>query len=240
MQVDLSNFVLLLQMQQVDLESLQIKRKLDKLPQKQAILDVRNKIKAVEEKSNQVEAMCSSAETRLKRVGEEDSSLVEKQHRIQKEIEEVSGDYRSVEARAKELNGCLKRRETLETQLESVTKELEKVKTVQTQVVQALDRLKQQEAVLVDSYIKEGGALKESAARLDAESARLSAAVPSDLLEIYRKVAARSAGVAVTRLQGSSCGACRTVIEPGRLADMKQQGNVGFCPCCGRLLILEQ
>lgn len=239
MQVDFSNFALLLQMQQVDLESLQIKRKLDNLPQKQAILGVRNKMKAVAEKSNQVETMRASVETRLKRVEEEDSSLVEKQRRIQKEIEEVSGDYRSVEARTKKLNGCLKRRETLEVQLENAAEELEKVKAVQKQVDQALNQLKQQEATLMDSYIKEGGALKEAVARLDAESARLSAAVPSDLLETYRKVAARSAGVALARLQGSSCGACRTAIEPGRLADMKQQGNVDFCPCCGRLLILE-
>ena len=61
----------------------------------------------------------------------------------------------------------------------------------------------------------------------------------ADLLDAYKKTAARTGGVAVGRLQGSNCGVCRMAIEGGRLIDMKGQGNVAPCPQCGRLLILE-
>ena len=87
--------------------------------------------------------------------------------------------------------------------------------------------------------MREGGALKDALFRNEAERASLASFLPKGLLASYEKIAARTGGVAVGRLQGESCGACRMAIEGGRLIDMKGQGNVGVCPQCGRLLVLE-
>ena len=80
---------------------------------------------------------------------------------------------------------------------------------------------------------------QDALARIEAERAMLASSLPADLLDAYKKTAARTGGVAVGRLQGSNCGVCRMAIEGGRLIDMKGQGNVAPCPQCGRLLILE-
>ena len=95
------------------------------------------------------------------------------------------------------------------------------------------------EAEATAAFVKEGGALKDALARIEAERAMLASSLPADLLDAYKKTAARTGGVAVGRLQGSNCGVCRMAIEGGRLIDMKGQGNVAPCPQCGRLLILE-
>lgn len=149
------------------------------------------------------------------------------------------GDYRGVEARTKELNGFAKRRNTLEADLTAVGDELAKIEGVQAQVASALESLERQEAEATAAFVKEGGALKDALARIEAERAMLASSLPADLLDAYKKTAARTGGVAVGRLQGSNCGVCRMAIEGGRLIDMKGQGNVAPCPQCGRLLILE-
>ena len=93
--------------------------------------------------------------------------------------------------------------------------------------------------LLGDSVDDSRAFAQDALARIEAERAMLASSLPADLLDAYKKTAARTGGVAVGRLQGSNCGVCRMAIEGGRLIDMKGQGNVAPCPQCGRLLILE-
>lgn len=239
MHVDTDDLATLLKMQHLDLEAMQSKKKLEALPQRAVILEARSKKKAIEQKRAQLDALHAKADAQLARIGDEDASLAEKQRQVQGEIDAVRGDYRGVEARTKELNGFAKRRNTLEAELTAIGDELAKIEGVQAQVAAALAGLERQEAEATATFVKEGGALKDTVARIDAERAMLASSLPSELLDAYEKTAARTGGVAVGRLQGSNCGVCRMAIEGGRLIDMKGQGNVAPCPQCGRLLILE-
>ena len=144
-----------------------------------------------------------------------------------------------MESRPTELHGYSQSRNPLEVDLSGVGVDLEKIEGVQAQVASALESLERQEAEATAAFVKEGGALKDALARIEAERAMLASSLPADLLDAYKKTAARTGGVAVGRLQGSNCGVCRMAIEGGRLIDMKGQGNVAPCPQCGRLLILE-
>ena len=126
-----------------------------------------------------------------------------------------------------------------EAELDRLGAELAKIEEVESQVTSALAAVERQEAEATAAFVKEGGALKDALARIEAERAMLASSLPADLLDAYKKTAARTGGVAVGRLQGSNCGVCRMAIEGGRLIDMKGQGNVAPCPQCGRLLILE-
>ena len=236
MHVDTGDLATLLKLQHIDLEILRANKRLEELPQRKAILEARTKRKAVEQKRAQLDALRADVERRLSNVGEEDAALAEKQRRAQAEIDEARGDYRSVEARSKELDGFARRRDELEARLSAIGEELEKVEGVQAQVASDLDA---EERAATESFVREGGALKDALFRNEAERASLASFLPKELLASYEKIAARTGGVAVGRLQGESCGACRMAIEGGRLIDMKGQGNVGVCPQCGRLLVLE-
>lgn len=239
MRIDTDDLATLLQMQHIDLEILRARKKLEGLPQRKAILDARSKKKAIEQKSAQLEALRAEAERKLATIGDEDASLSDKQRRVQGEIDAARGDYRGVEARSKELNGFAKRRNTLEAELTAVGEELSKIEGVQAQVAQMLAGIEAEEQKATSSFVKEGGGLKDSIARCEAERAMLASSLPKELLDAYEKTAARTGGVAVGRLQGGSCGVCRMAIEGGRLIDMRRTGNVAPCPQCGRLLILE-
>ena len=216
------------------------KKKLEELPQRAVILEARSKKKAIEQKRAQLDALHAKADAQLSRIDDEDRSLSEKQRQVQSEIDAVRGDYRGVEARTKELNGFAKRRNTLEADLTAVGDELAKIEGVQAQVASALESLERQEAEATAAFVKEGGALKDALARIEAERAMLASSLPADLLDAYKKTAARTGGVAVGRLQGSNCGVCRMAIEGGRLIDMKGQGNVAPLPHCERLLYLKE
>ena len=239
MHADTDDLATLLKMQHIDLEIMRANKKLQELPQRAAILEARTKRRGIEQKRAQLEALHADADARLARISDEDGALVEKQRRVQEEIDATRGGYRDVEARAKELNGFAKRRNTLEGGLSAVGEELSRIEGVQAQVQQILGDLDEREARATESFVKEGGSLKQELARHEAERARLAASLPAGLLAAYEKTASRTGGVAVGRLQGGSCGVCRMAIEGGRLIDMKAQGNLAACPQCGRLLIIE-
>lgn len=239
MHVDTDDLATLFQLQHVDLEALHAKKKLEALPQRKIILEMRAKKKTINQKREQLDALHAEADAKLSRIGEEDAKLADKQHKVQAEIDSVRGDYRSVESRTKELSGFAKRRAVLEGELNAVGDELAKIEGIQAQVAQALATINEHERDATTSFVTEGGALKDSMARAEAQRAMLVSSVPKELMATYETTAARAGGVAIGRLLDSSCGVCRMEITHGRLIDMKAHGNVSTCPQCGRLLILE-
>lgn len=232
------DLAVLLNLQQVDMELLRTNKELAELPQRQAIVALRGKMRAIEENRDKVAELRKDTERKLSRVSDEDEALARKQRDVQAAIEESRADYRSVEARTKELNGLAKRRAALEEELDKLGGELAKIGVLETRVNDAYDEVARQEAAQVASFQKEGGALKTAAARLGAQRNALSQLVPASLLAEYEKAAKRSGGVAVARLVDARCGACRAVIDGGRLIELKNQAPLGTCPYCKRLLIV--
>ena len=60
----------------------------------------------------------------------------------------------------------------------------------------------------------------------------------TELRDTYHRTAARTGGVAVGLLTEGRCGVCRTVIDGGRLIDLKAEAPLGTCPHCKRLLVV--
>ena len=143
---DLTN---LLRMQQIDLDLMKAKKKLEELPQRAAILAARQKKRAIEQKRDQVAEMRAQAEAKASKLEAEDAELAEKQRRVQETIDGSRGDYRNVEAHSKELGGFAKRRNTLEEELTKLGEELAKIEGVQGQVSRALAELEKQEAAAI-------------------------------------------------------------------------------------------
>ena len=238
MQANRDDLATLLQLQQIDMGIARVNKELSELPQRKVIVAAREKRRAIEQKRDKVAALKKEAEAQLSRVGDEDASLADKQRAAQEAVDKAQGNYRNVEARTKEMNGFAKRRATLEAELDRLGAELAKIEEVESQVTSALAAVERQEAEATASFQKQGGALKNDEARLQAQRSHLAAQLPQDLLATYEKTAARSGGVAVARLLDGKCGACRPVIQGGRLIDLKAQAPLGVCPACKRLLIV--
>ena len=232
---DLTN---LLRMQQIDLDLMKAKKKLEELPQRATILAARQKKRTIEQKRDQVAEMRARAEGMAAKLEAEDAELAEKQRRVQEAIDGSLGNYRNVEAHTKELNGFAKRRNALEVELTRLSEELAKIEGVQSQVSQALAEVDKQEAAAIVSFQREGGALQAEIARMSADREGMSAELSPELRDTYNRTASRTGGVAVGLLTEGRCGVCRTVIDGGRLIDLKAEAPLGTCPHCKRLLVV--
>lgn len=228
----------LLQMQQIDLELLKAKKKLEALPQRATILAARQTKRTIEQKHNQVVVLRQDAEKEVAKLEAEDARLVEKQRRVQESIDNSRGDYRNIESHTKELNGFAKRRNTLEEDLTKLGEKLSKIEAVEAQAARALADIEKQENAAIASFQKEGGTLQNGIARAKAERESLAAALPPELREVYDQAALRCGGVAVGRLMDGQCSVCRVAIEGGRLIDLQSQAPLGTCPHCKRLLVV--
>ena len=157
---------------------------------------------------------------------------------MQEAIDGSLGNYRNVEAHTKELNGFAKRRNALEVELTRLGEELAKIEGVQSQVSQALAEVDKQEAAAIVSFQREGGALQAEIVRMSADREGMSAELSPELRDTYNRTASRTGGVAVGLLTEGRCGVCRTVIDGGRLIDLKAEAPLGTCPHCKRLLVV--
>lgn len=230
----------LLRMQQLDVQARRTEKELEALPQRKAILEARAKRRKIQEKDDQVSALLARADEKLAKLTAEDDDLAQKQAKIQAEIDDVKGDFRSVQARTKELSGLSRRRETLEGEMSAADAEITKINAVKSQIALALGELDAQESAATEVFVAEGGKLKGQAAAIRAEREQMAQTVSADVLDIFDRTAKSTGGVPLSLLaEGETCGACRGAIDHGRIVDMRGRGNIGACPNCGRLLVLD-
>lgn len=228
----------LIDLQNLDREILQLNKELANLPQKQVVLQARQKLAALTKKKEQVLAIKKNTEAKFIRATEEDEHLAEKERATQEAINELKGDYRSVESRTKELSGFAKRRSTLAEEIDSLDAELKKVEGVESQVNQLLSQVEAEEQKALASYQAEGGAIREKTIQKQSKRALIAKQISPDALSVYEKTASRCGGVALGKLTDGHCSVCRSVIEGGRLIDLQHQAPLGVCPNCKRLLII--
>lgn len=225
-------------MQSLDLGIMRVKKKLDDLPQRQRIVDLRAKKAALKEKEGQVLEMRRLAERDLSRIHDEDERLVQKQRSVQEKIDAAQGDYRSVEAHTKELGGIAKRRNTLECDLVPLDEKLGEIGKVAAQIEQALSQVDAQEGKAIASFQQEGGSLMGETAQAQKARDALYDSIGPELQKLYDKKRESSGGIAVARLEGASCSVCRTVFEEGKLLHVQGEAPLSECPNCKRILVV--
>ena len=139
MRIDSEVLAAFLHMQELDVQIIRAEKQLQELPERKAVADAMAKRRAVAAKAEQVEKLAAKAEDKLARITEEDDGLAGKARRIQDEIEQAQGDFRTVDARTKELTGVQERRDALEEDMRAVDAELEKIKAVRAQIAAAME-----------------------------------------------------------------------------------------------------
>ena len=228
----------LFEMQGIDLEIKRLTKELDELPQRGIIMAAREKKAAIAAQQEKVAEVKRATTRKLTRIDDEDASLAKKEAGVQAAIDAAHGDFRNVEARTKELAGIVRRRGTIAEDRAVVAAELDKVAAIEAQITQALDEIAAKEQQAIDSFQKQGGDLKLSIAKLEAQRGQVEGRVDVDLARAYDRIVARAGGVAIGVLDGNRCGVCRVPIDGGRLIDLRSQAPLGTCPSCKRLLVI--
>jgi len=239
MQVEKKALNTLLLLQEIDLELLRTQKKLDELPQRKMILSLREKKAAIDIKRVQVAEMKKEIEKAISLLDDEDERLVLKQDAVQTKINEAQGDYRAIESFTRELGGVSKRRNTLESEKAPLDEKLSQIQEVLIQATDAYNKVVAQETEVVASFKNEGGVLTNQVARLQAEHEKAIKVLGSPLADNYEKILKRQGGIAVSRLTGSMCSVCRSVVEEGKLLKIKSEAPLSECPFCKRLMVVE-
>ncbi len=229
----------LLEIQQLDLNIMKAKKARVELPQRIEVMRLRKKREEIREKLEQVQGLQKRAEGELTSVEDEDRSLSERQERAQEIIDASGSDYRKVESHSKEMAGAARRREALAQKILEITEQVDKIKGIAGQLEGAIAASEAEEAKLRASFEDEDKALADEVRELSGKRAELAASLPPEILKLYEKTAEKVGGVAVGRMVDDTCGVCRTLIDGGRLIELKASAPLGTCPACKRLLVIE-
>lgn len=240
MQATETDIAALLEMQEAQRAAAVSQRKLDELPQKRAIADIRQQKAQMLKKKVQVQDMLDGAEEAFGKAFAEDEQLAAKQAEAEEGVKEASGDFRAVEARSKALNGVVKRRRTLADELVRLEAQVEKIKPVLAQLIEVLAALDSKEHASIVSYQEEGRALQSVILQAQKTRERLAPTVSPEALSAFEQAKKACGAIAVARLEGDSCSACRTTIDHGRLLQVRAEAPLSHCPNCRRLLVVEE
>jgi uncharacterized protein len=80
--------------------------------------------------------------------------------------------------------------------------------------------------------------LRQESARLSAERDAVAATIPSDLRELFQRVA-KLRGAAVAEAKDGTCQLCHMKLRPQMFMDLKRNEQIVQCPACSRILYFE-
>lgn len=227
----------LLAMQECDLEIARAEKRLDELPEKRSILEVRAKEREIGALKAKAELLEHKLQAELKAHQDEISSLTDKLAGEQAKLMETN-DHRQVQALTREMDGLKRRRDKIENESLALMERVEKATGQIAKVDEALAALAAKEAGLIAAFQDHGGEIQAEVANTRAKRDALAAHLPAELLERYETVRAAKGGVAVGRLSGDACTACRMELPAERVADLEAGPEIGTCPQCRRMIVV--
>lgn len=239
MDVEAKDIELLLDLQECDLRIMKAKRMREELPQRNRMAAVKKKQAEFDAKREQVVALLDKATEELSKIETEDASLADKQQRAQELIDAAGSDFRSVESHSKEMGGFAKRRDLLAQKSGEIGARIQQAQAVKEKIDGGLARLEAEADAIRASFAEDDGKLRAQLSELEAARESITSNLDPNALAVYTKTATRTGGVAIGKLNDNTCGVCRSLIEGGRLIELRAAAPLGFCPSCKRLLVVE-
>jgi predicted nucleic acid-binding Zn-ribbon protein len=227
----------LLELQAIDLELLRSGKRLEELPEKRAILEVRAKQRDVGVLRQKADLLIAKLQGDLKAHQDEISSLGTKIDEEQTKVMQTT-DHRAVASITREMDGLKRRRDKLEMESLQIMERIDKAKSQAGTIDDALAQLAEKEAGLVAQFKSVGGALQKHIAEQEAKRTTVAKKLPTDLVARYDAARESKGGVGVGELEGDTCTACRMVLPAERLRELNAGPEIGSCPQCRRLIVV--
>lgn len=228
----------LLELQDIDVEIMRANKRLETLPEKQAILGVRAKQREVATMRDKAQMLVHKLDAELKARQDEITMLAEKIGVEQAKIMETT-DHRQVNALTREMDGLKRRVDKLEMESLQYMERLDKAKVQVKTIEDALGKFSEKEAELIEHYKTAGGALQKEIGRLESRRKAAAKNVSEELLKRYEAARVSKGGIGVGRLDGESCTACRMSLPAERVRDLSNGDDIGTCPQCRRIIVVR-
>jgi hypothetical protein len=225
----------LIRLQRADSELRRVEAELGEVPRRRAALEA-----ALAEERGRLDGARSSLADSQKARRQHEAELMD----LEAKRSRYKGQLMDVKTN-KEYTAMLHEIETVEREIRSredlVLAEMEKAESMSVEVKREEQAFKAAE----EHHRGEARMLNDRAESLRAESGRLTAerdaiaaTVPSDLLELFQRVA-RLRGVAVAEAREGMCEACHLKLRPQMFVDLKRNEDIAQCPGCNRILFYE-
>jgi predicted nucleic acid-binding Zn-ribbon protein len=225
-----------------DLDIARSERALDALPEKQAILRLRHRLKEIEAVLEQAEAYRRKAEALVSRKQDEAASVAEKIDAEQAKV--LSGmvtNPKELQNLTREIAALDRRKSALEHEALGLMEKAEAAIAQVEKVRVALEEGHAKEVELIDRFREKGGELQREIERLKAERSLLVSKLPKTLVERYDSVRSAKHGIGVGVLQPDGlCSACRTQLPASRAQDIESGPEIAECPNCRRVLVVRK
>lgn len=230
----------LLSLSEQDLGIVRAEKRLDEIPEKRAILELRKRIREIDSLRVKAKAYVDEAQHVVKRDEDEIAALDAKIEAEQVKI--LSGDVtnpKEVQNLSRELDALKRRKDKLENTTIGVMEKVEDGQAQVAKVDEAIAKAHAKEVQLITSFREKGGALQREIAAMKARRDAVAAALPKDLIERYEHAREAKHGVGVGVLQGGMCSACRVQLPAERVQALEVGPDIAVCPDCKRLLVVR-
>jgi uncharacterized protein len=228
----------LLELQALDLEILRSTKKLDELPEKRAILQMRAKQRDVQALRGKADLLVAKLNRDLKAHQDEVATLTEKIDGEQAKVMATT-DHRAVASITREMDGLKRRRDKVEMESLQLMERIEKAQGQTATIDEALAQMAGKEADLVAQFKSVGGAIQNHLAKQEAKRSKVAKSLPAELLKRYETSRESKGGVGVGELDGDACTACRMVLPAERVRALIGGPEIGTCPQCRRLIVVH-
>ena len=228
---------LLLELQAHDLELLRSAKKLEDLPEKRAILEVRAKQRDVTTLRGKADLLVAKLQSDLKAHQDEITMLTDKIDVEQQKVMATT-DHRAVTSITREMDGLKRRRDKLEIESLQIMERIDKAVAQTATIDEALTQIAEKEATLVAQFRSVGGALQTHIAQEEKKRASAAKKLPTELLKRYETLRESRGGVGVGELDGETCTACRMVLPAERVRELANGPEIGTCPQCRRMIVV--
>lgn len=230
----------LLSLSEQDLGIVRAEKRLEEMPEKRAILELRKRIREFEAVRAKAQSYVDEARRVLGRDEDEIATLSAKIESEQSKI--ISGEVtnpKELQALSRELDALKRRKDKLENTTIGVMEKLETGQAQVAKVDEAITRAHDKEAEMIVDFQTKGAELQHEIAAMKAKREALTGALPADLLDRYEHARSTRHGVAVGILQGDMCSACRMDLPAERVQALEAGPDIGECPSCKRILIVH-
>jgi uncharacterized protein len=231
----------LLSLQEHDLLIARTQRRLDELPEKVRILELRHKIADVAKLRERTNELVTKLSHQIHKIEDEVSITTVKMDDEQAKL--VSGAVTSPKELANistEIDLLRRKRDKFEEDLMGLMERREVAQTQVAKIDEALAKAGDDEHKLVEHFQKAGGDILAEIEKLKRKRTKLAKDVDPDVLARYEKIRETRHGIAAGRLEGEMCGCCRTTLPAVTVQSMRVPGTIGECPNCRRLLVVVE
>lgn len=213
-------------------------KKFNDLPLHSEMKDLEKKLFELRQKSKQIESMKKEADNRAEKLQNEDDDLLSREEAVQKSIDNAAGDFRNLEVRTKELDSISSRRKRLEEMLLKVTQEQDKVSQIDKKLKHGISEIETLFQDKTNEFDNLKLALRSKIESNNTKRNDILSKLNNDLVRLYEDSSNKVGTVVLSSIEDDKCSICKTMIDEGRIIDMRNNGNIALCPHCGRIIIL--